>query len=251
MEWDPAHHSISTISIHYYENHATQTAPWTPDLRNCVSHLSVDPNSRCAAFNFGVGNIAIIPFHPVGDDLAMDDLDDGDGGALSRVSIKQANGDAAGHAQPYSSSFVLPLTALDPTLLHPIDLSFLHEYRDPTLGILYSTAARSNNMGFERRDVTIYSVYALDVEGRASTTLQSVPNLPNDLFTVVALPLPVGGALLIGGNELIHIDQGGKPTGIAVNEFAREASSFPMADHASLQMRLEGCRVQKTWPYQW
>ena len=100
-------------------------------------------------------------------------------------------------------------------------------------------------MALERRDVTIYSVYALDIESRASTTLQSVHNLPNDIFAVLALPLPVGGALLIGGNELIHVDQGGKSSGVAVNEFSREASAFPMADNASLQLRLEGCRIQQ------
>ena len=245
IEWDPAQHSISTISLHYYENYASQTAPWTPDLPHCVSHLTIDPNSRCAAFNFAIDNLAIVPFHHVGDDLAMDDVDDLNGEALSRVSTKQANGDSTEHTKPYSPSFVLPLTALEPNLLHPIDITFLHEYRDPTIGILYSTAARSHNMALERRDVTIYSVYALDIESRASTTLQSVHSLPNDIFAVLALPLPVGGALLVGGNELIHVDQAGKSSGVAVNEFAREASAFPMADNASLQLRLEGCRIQQ------
>ena len=245
VEWDPAQHTISTISIHYYENYGSQTAPWTPDLSVSLTHLTVDPNSRCAAFNFAVSNLAIIPFHQSGDDLAMDDDDDMNGEQLSRVPTKQENGDSVEHTKPYFPSFVLPLTAIDPTLLHPLDFSFLHEYRDPTIGILYSTAARSNNMTAEREDVTIYSVYALDIESRASTTLQSVQNLPNDLFAVVALPLPVGGALLVGGNELIHVDQGGKSTAIAVNEFSREASSFPMADNANLQLRLEGCRIQQ------
>ncbi len=245
IEWDPAHHSISTISLHYYENYASQTAPWMPDLSKCVSHLTIDPNSRCAAFNFAIDNLAIIPFHQIGDDLAMDDLDDVNGDPVSRVSTKQTNGDSSEHTKPYSSSFVLPLTALDPSLLHPVDMTFLHEYRDPTIGILYSTAARSQNMALERKDVTIYSVYALDIESRASTTLQSVHDLPNDLFAVLALPLPVGGALLVGGNELIHVDQGGKSTGIGINEFARDASSFAMADNANLELRLEGCRIEQ------
>jgi cleavage and polyadenylation specificity factor subunit 1 len=241
LEWNPSQHNISTISIHYYENHALQAAPWLPDLKYTVSHLTIDPNSRCAAFNFGTSSLAVIPFHQHGDDLAMDDelddLDDGD-----KAPIKNGH-NVDGPTTPYSASFVLPLTAIDPALLHPVDLSFLHEYRDPTIGILYSTAARSNNMSAERKDVTMYSVYALDIEQRASTTLQSVTNLPNDIHSVVALPLPVSGSLLIGGNEIIHIDQGGKATGIAVNEFAREASAFPVTDHSDYRMRLEGCKV--------
>ncbi|OAL38255.1 hypothetical protein AYO20_02314 [Fonsecaea nubica] len=245
VEWDPELHSISTLSIHFYEHHDLQAAPWMPDLADCVSHLTIDPSSRCAAFNFGVSNLAIIPFHQAGDDLAMDDLDDLDGEDKEKPShAEQADGQVQGPQTPYSPSFVLPMTVLDPVLLHPIDIAFLHEYRDPTIGILYSTAARSSNMSAERRDVTIYAVYALDLEQKASTTLQSVQKLPNDLYRIIALPLPVGGALLVGGNELIHIDQGGKSSAVAVNELAREASSFPMADHSEARLKLEGCQVE-------
>ena len=244
VEWDPLEHSISTISIHYYENYVLDSAPWMTDLQHCVSHLTIDPNSRCAAFSFGTTNLAIIPFHTIGDDLAMDDLDDVDEGN-DHSPEKHTNGDSADYTTPYGPSFVHPITALDPALLHPVDLAFLYEYRDPTIGILYSTEARSQDLSFERRDVTLYSVYALDIDQKASTSLQAVQNLPNDLHTVVALPLPVGGSLLLGGNELIHIDQGGKATAIAVNEFAKEASSFPMVDHADLELKLEGCRVEQ------
>lgn len=245
IEWDPALQSISTLSIHYYEHHDLQSAPWQPDLSDCVSRLTIDPSSRCAAFNFGVSNLAIIPFHQIGDDLALDGFDDLDEDDKARRSpVKPADGPSNGLATPYSPSFVLPLTVLDPGLLHPIDMAFLHEYRDPTIGILYSTAARSSNMNPERRDVTIYAVYALDLEQKASTTLQSVQKLPNDLDRIIPLPLPVGGALLVGSNELIHIDQGGKSSAISVNEFAREASSFAMADHSDCRLKLEGCQIE-------
>ncbi|RMD39906.1 hypothetical protein DV735_g5227, partial [Chaetothyriales sp. CBS 134920] len=221
VEWDAAEHSISSISIHYYENY--MSAPWLTDLPHCVSRLTIDPNSRCAAFNFGITNLAIIPFH----------------GAPTQ---QQTNGNTDHHDTPFAPSFVQPITALDPGLLHPVDMAFLYEYRDPTIGILYSTAASCNNLSYERKDVMTFSVYALDIDQKASTALQTVQHLPNDLHQVIALPLPVGGSLLVGGNEVIHIDQSAKPTAIGVNEFARESSAFPMADHASLGLKLEGCR---------
>ncbi|KIX01831.1 uncharacterized protein Z518_09558 [Rhinocladiella mackenziei CBS 650.93] len=245
IDWDPTLHSISTLSIHYYEHHDLPSAPWQPDYAHCVSRLTIDPSSRCAAFNFGVSNLAILPFHQIGDDLAMDDFDDLDDEEKARHSpTKLRDAHPNGHETPFHPSFVLPLTVLDPGLLHPVDMAFLHEYRDPTIGILYSTFARSSNMSPERRDVTIYAVYALDLEQKASTTLQSVSKLPNDLYRVMALPLPVGGALLVGGNELIHIDQGGKSSAIAVNEFARDASSFSMADHSECRLKLENCQIE-------
>lgn len=247
LEWDADLHSISTLSIHYYESLELQSAPWQPDLAECVSHLTIDPSSRCAAYNFGISNLAIIPFHQAGDDLAideLDDLDEHDNDKPLATTHGDGDGQTDGVQNPYSPSFVLPMTALDPGLLHPVDLAFLYEYRDPTIGILYSTAARSSNMSPERRDVTFYAVYALDLEQKASTTLQSVQKLPNDLYRIIPLPLPVGGALLIGGNELIHVDQGGKSSAIAVNEFAKEASSFPMTDLSNARLKLEGCQVE-------
>lgn len=247
IEWDPALHSISTSSIHYYEQDDLQAAPWQADLSDCVSRLTIDPSSRCAAFNFGINQLAIIPFSRTSDDLAMDDDFGTEVTAATsngHSPTKASDGPTDSHDATQQPSFVLPTTALDPGLLHPVDIGFLHEYRDPTIGILYSTAARSINMSYERKDVTIYAVYALDLEQKASTSLQSVQKLPNDLYRIVPLPLPVGGALLIGSNELVHIDQGGKSTAIALNEFARECSAFSMADHSEARVKLEGCQIE-------
>ncbi|KAJ5577799.1 uncharacterized protein N7459_006763 [Penicillium hispanicum] len=249
IEWDPERHSISTISIHYYERDDLTRSPWAPDLSRCGSILSVDPSSRCAVFNFGVRNLAILPFHQAGDDLVMDEYDselDGErpsqitgGGQLEKTK------DNSTYQTPYAASFVLPLTALDPSLLHPVSLAFLYEYREPTFGILYSQIATSNALLHERKDVMFYTVFTLDLEQRASTTLLSVSKLPSDLFKVVALPPPVGGALLIGSNEIVHVDQAGKTNAVGVNEFSRQVSAFSMSDQSDLAFRLEGCVVER------
>lgn len=246
LEWDPDTNGISTLSIHYYESEDLHKCPWAPDISQCISHLAVDPGSRCAAFNFGVSNLAIIPFHQAGDDLVMDDYDpdlDGDRhDATSPTTLP--NGDSSIYKTPYASSFVLPLSALDPGLVYPISVAFLHEYREPTLGILYSSVASSNSLLHERKDVVSYAVFTLDLEQRASTTLLSVARLPNDLHKVFPMPLPVGGVLLVGANELVHVDQGGKTNAVGVNEFARRNSSFSMADNSDRKMRLENCVVE-------
>ncbi|KAL4888118.1 CPSF A subunit region-domain-containing protein [Aspergillus ambiguus] len=251
IEWDPERHGISTISIHYYERDDLTYSPWVPDLSSCGSILDVEPSSRCAVFNFGIRNLAIIPFHQPGDDLVMDDydsdldepkqIDNGEKNGADRETTKES----PAHSTPYASSFVLPLTALDPSILHPISLAFLHEYREPTFGILYSQMATSSALLHERKDAVFYSVFTLDLEQRASTTLLSVPRLPSDLFHVVALPPPVGGSLLIGSNELVHVDQAGKTNAVGVNEFSRQVSAFSMTDQSDLALRLEGCRVER------
>ncbi len=248
VEWDPERFSISTISIHYYEREDILSSPWEPDLEECRSELIVDPSSRCAVLKFGARNLAIIPFHQVGDDLVMDDYDlDIDGEQPERkVSVsKNVSDDVKTQKTPYAASFVLSLLALDPSLSHPIHLAFLNEYREPTFGVLYSQVASSSGLLHERQDNVSYAVYTLDLEQRASTTLLSVNNLPYDLFAVIPLSRRIGGNLLVGGNEIIHVDQSGKSNGIAVNEFARQSTSFSLADQSDLCMRLENCVVKE------
>ncbi len=245
VEWDPEAHGIATISIHYYEGDELLGAPWDADLAGCQSYLTVDPSSRCAALKFGTRNLAILPFRQVGDDLVEDDYNPDLEEAMKDVLAQEKDDDGDGDSSktPYGSSFVLPVTALDPNLTHTIHLAFLHEYREPTFGILSSSKAPSTALLYERKDVITYTVFMLDLEQRASTTLLSVPNLPYDLFEVVPMPAPVGGALLVGGNEFVHVDQAGKTNALAVNEFARKGSSFPMTDQSDLALRLEGCVV--------
>lgn len=240
VEWDPETFNLNTISIHYYENPDLAGAPWSADLKDTYNFLAADPSSRCAALKFGVHNLAILPFRQR--DLAEDDYDSDLEGARE----EKAGGvdGASGHQTPYQSSFVLPLTHLDPTLTHPVHLAFLHEYREPTFGIVASSRATASSLLTQRKDILTYTVFTLDIEQKASTTLLSVQGLPYDISKVVPLPLPIGGALLVGGNEIIHVDQAGKTNGVAVNELTKTCTSFPLSDQSDLALRLEGCTVE-------
>jgi cleavage and polyadenylation specificity factor subunit 1 len=252
IEWDPENYRISTISIHYYEGENVIHEPFGPGLGESETILTVDPSSRCAALRFGSRHLAILPFRQLGDDL-MEGGEDGFDAEMDiappSATLKRTqaglNEVAASEAKqtPYTASFVLPLTALDPSLTHPVDLAFLHEYREPTFGILSAPVQTSTSLLGERKDVLSYTVFTLDLEQRASTNLISAPNLPSDLWKVVPLPLPVGGALLVGTNELVHVDQSGKTIAVAVNEFAKESSNLNMIDQSDLKLKLEGCNV--------
>lgn len=247
VEWDLERPGLSTISIHYYEQEDLQGGPWAPRLSDCVNYLTADPGSRCAALKFGTRNLAILPFKQGDDDIQMDEWDEELDGPrpANRSPTKAVNGESGKQETPYGSSFVLKLPTLDPNLLHPIHLAFLYEYREPTFGILSSTLSPSSSLLFERRDHVTYTVFTLDLHQKASTTILSVGGLPYDLCTIVPVPAPVGGALLVGVNEFIHIDQGGKANGVGVNMFAKQTTSFGLVDQSHLNMRLEGCKVEQ------
>ncbi|ROT39981.1 cft-1 [Sodiomyces alkalinus F11] len=266
VQWDPERNGIEDISIHYYEKDEWQGAPTDGPLRFHGSQLQTDPQSRCAALKFGLRKIAFLPFRQTDEDIDMGDWDeDVDGPRPEKESSASVGANGSGNNAnnsnnnnnnnsssssssnavppvPYTSSFVLSLPRLDPDLLHPVHFSFLHEYREPTFGIISSTSRRSNvrRLG----DHFSYKVFTIDLHQKASTAILSVNNLPQTLFQIIPLPHPIGGALLVGSNELIHIDQSGKANGVAVNPFAKEMTQFPLADQADLQLRLEHCSVE-------
>lgn len=275
LEWDPVINNITTISLHYYEREEF----WPPIVPEGLSTILVaDPGSRCAALSFAGDMVAILPFRQREDeDLSLGNVDgvgghdlhmaegeddDWDPSAPDKIPEEAVDSEMAGVAdkakdataaakiaaadRPYHSSFVLPVSRLDDAIAHVISLTFLHEYREPTFGILY--APRRTWAGLlaaeGRKDTVSYIVITLDLEQRASTPILSVSGLPYDIFKVVALAPPIGGSLLIGGNELIHLDQAGKTTGVAVNPFARRSTNFAgLADQSDLCLELEGSEV--------
>jgi cleavage and polyadenylation specificity factor subunit 1 len=243
VHWDPSRLTVSTTSIHYYEQDELQGSPWAAPLNDYVSFLVADPGSRCAALKFGARNLAILPFKQPDEDIDMDDWDEELDGPRPAKDLSSAvvSGTSNIEETPYSPSFVLRLSNLDSTLLFPVHLAFLHEYREPTFGILSSTQSSSHSLG--RKDHFSYTVFTLDLQQKASTTILSVGGLPQDLFRVVPLQAPVGGALLVGANELIHIDQSGKPNGVAVNPLTKQATSFGLVDQSSLNLQLERCVI--------
>ncbi|KAI5366520.1 Putative cleavage/polyadenylation specificity factor, A subunit [Septoria linicola] len=244
IEWDQENFRISTVSLHFYEGDNVVVPPFGPSLGECESILTIDPSSRCAALKFGARQLAILPFRQFGDELAAEEEGEFDTEpTLKRTeSIAHVNGET--EQTPYKASFTLALTALDPSVSHAVHLAFLHEYREPTFGILSATVEPSYSLIEERKDILTYTVLTLDLEQRASTNLISVPKLPSTLWKVMPLPLPIGGALLIGTNELVHVDQSGKANATAVNEFAKVESDFGMADQSHLNLKLEDCRIE-------
>jgi cleavage and polyadenylation specificity factor subunit 1 len=246
-EWDPTTHSLETISIHYYEQEDLQGAPWDAPLSEYPTNLTADPGSRCAALSFGHRSLAILPFLQADGDIDMDDWDedlDGPRPIKERSAAALKNG-TSNHVEdtPYSASFVLRLPALDHNLLHPVHLAFLHEYKEPTFGIISSNMYRTHQP-IGRKDHFTYNVFTLDLQQKASTIILSVTGLPQDLFRVVPLPAPIGGALLVGCNELIHIDQSGRSNGVAVNTFTRQMTDFSLGDQSDLELKLEHCVIE-------
>jgi len=249
VQWNPDTHTIIDTSVHFYENE--DGSSFDLPLSEYETVLQADPGSRCAAMKFGLRSLAILPFKQASADIEMDDWDvDLDGPRPAKEAPPEASDKATTNGvikeTPYTESFVLRFPQLDPKLLFPEHFAFLYEYREPTFGILSSTQQEAYFLS--RKDHMSYKVFTLDLHQRASTTILAVDNLPDDVHRVIPLPAPVGGALLVGDNELIHIDQSGRANGVGVNPFAKICTAFPLADQSSLHLQLEHCVIEQLAP---
>ncbi|KAK9246829.1 CPSF A subunit region-domain-containing protein [Lipomyces tetrasporus] len=226
LTWDCARNAVTTVSLHYYEKQRV-TALVNTDSAENASFLRADVSGSCACLKFGKDIFAFLPF-------TRDDVDDiFDAAATNDVSEKK---------KTFYPSFVVQAARLDEDIFNVIDTTFLYEYREPTLAILYQPRRTWTGLIEQQKDTVSLIVVALDLVQRASTSILSISNLPYDIVAALALPAPIGGSLLFGANELLHVDNSGRTVGVAVNSAAFEASAFDFVDRSFLELRLEGAK---------
>ena len=91
----------------------------------------------------------------------------------------------------------------------------------------------------QTKDNVIFSVLSLDMQTRLTTTVLQIENLPYDLEKNHCAPSPLNGSLLIGCNELLHVDTGGITRRIAVNQYTRRHNRFAQKLRRPNKLRLE------------
>ena len=204
------------MSIHFYEKESHKC----PFTNASPPHLLKDHNTRCLILRYYSDMYAILPIRQPDDEI--DDTLDSDSERL------------------YYPSFVVKSSRLEETIAHVLDEAFLYEYREPTLAILYSGTRTATGLLEHRKDTVSLLVVNLDLQQRASTTIFSIHGLPFDCFRVLPLPQPVGGLLVLGANEVIHVDQAGRYICVGVNIYAKKTTSFPMTLRPELKLCFVG-----------
>lgn len=265
IKWDHKLHSIQTVSLHYYENVIQNTT--FEKLK--LTSLIVEPRNSCLCLRYK-NLLVFLPFKKIQDeedDDGYNDEDDEDdsmtgaNGGVNGRSNGSVNGglnsskddvqlnDLTKLAQlndVFGSSFAVNGQNLDSRIGTIIDANFLHNYRQPTIGILcLIDQVWAGNLFFKKDNIS-YLVLSLDLNTKNSTTVLKVDHLPYDVDRLVPLPKPLNGSLLLGANEIIHIDNGGIVRKIAVNQFATDITNNHhknFVDNTELNLKLENCSV--------
>ncbi|KAL2918252.1 mRNA cleavage and polyadenylation factor subunit [Polyrhizophydium stewartii] len=208
IEFSQASQRLTTVSLHYFEREEYKREPSTdrppPEIR-------VDPQGRCAAMRFYGDKLAILPFRQEGALAATDPSD-------------------PSSKYPFLPSFVMPFTDIDPSVRNVIDFTFLFGYFEPVLAIMYQQRQTWTGRLSLRKDTVSVVVVSLDIIQKKYPVLYRIDGLPYNCTTLLPVPSPLGGIVILSHNAIIHADQVHSP-GIAciVNGyFDHEASLMPM-----------------------
>lgn len=229
ISWDQASHALSTVSLHYYEKEL-ESSPFLD--RTFTSMLRVDPHGACASLAIQQDSIAFLPF------VQRDALDDAPEAASVTV-----NGQQSQLPPLYLPSFILSASSLNEGISNIIDFTFLYEYREPTIAIIYEPTRTWAGLIPEHKDSVKYLVLSLDLQQHSSTAIVSAQGLPYEVRRLVSVKEPIGGCLLVGVNELIHIDSQGRQHGVSVRKFSTLVTENKFVDQSSLDLELEGCQI--------
>ncbi|WPK24037.1 hypothetical protein PUMCH_001291 [Australozyma saopauloensis] len=240
IKWNPYKHNIATVSLHYYE-HVLQNLTYETVYE---SSLTVSP-SQNSVFCLRRNNmLVLLPFNRVEEEI--DGEEDGHAKSMDVVEGEKKDEDRErGQVPLFGSSTVVDIETVDPTVGEIIDFQFLHNYRDPTLAIVSHRKSTWAGVLPKEKDTVLFTVLSLDVQTASTTTILQIENLPYDIHKVVPLPSPLSGSLLLGCNEIIHVDNSGITRRIALNSYTTDITSSikSFQDQTDLDIKLENCTV--------
>ncbi|RKP26676.1 CPSF A subunit region-domain-containing protein [Syncephalis pseudoplumigaleata] len=226
LEWCPDTHTLVTVSIHHYENDAYRREFLDNPL---PLQIVVEPNHRCAVMSIYGTHLAILPFRQ---DMNMH------GGTSASASSSSK--------WPYSASWVVPLADIIPDMRNLLALSFLNNFYEPTLSLLYESGETWAGRLTDKKDTCEMVVVSVDLINRKFPVIYRREHLPYDAHSIVSVPAPVGGSLVLANASIIYVDQGTPGVGMALNEYTAEVTAFPHMNTVMatrLNIGLDGARV--------
>lgn len=80
-----------------------------------------------------------------------------------------------------------------------------------------------------RLDTCSMVAVSLNTQQRVHPVIWSLNSLPFDCWQLLPVPKPLGGAIIVGVNAVIYVNQSVPPYGVAVNSIADHCTNFPLS----------------------
>eukprot|EP00743_Colponemidia_sp_Colp-15_P008724 GILK01009501.1.p1 GENE.GILK01009501.1~~GILK01009501.1.p1 ORF type:complete len:1435 (-),score=334.89 GILK01009501.1:198-4025(-) len=102
-----------------------------------------------------------------------------------------------------------------------LDMQFLHGYFEPTLLILHEKKPTwTGRLAITQNSCSI-TVISVNLSSRSHPVIWFWDHLPHDIQSIIPMPSPIGGVVLITANRILHFNETGHFS-LAVNEFGSE-----------------------------
>lgn len=204
VDFDNKSNDLKTVSLHYMEDEFLKEGCV---VFNSQPILKVD--KRCCAVLFYDYKLCIIPFRH------QEDYD------LDVSSIKDKKSDV-----PVQQQIIIDLKELG--FQNIKDYCFLYGYNEPTLLILHETEKTCSSRIYLKRNTCTLSAISLDLNRKHYPIIWSVKSLPHSCYQLIPLKDPIGGALVVGFETVLHVNQ--KITyGLSFNDFSKiEETNLPI-----------------------
>lgn len=221
IRWDEKNYTIQTVSLHYYET-AMESVSF--ESLSGPTSLIVEPSLfSCSIMRFK-NILAVLPLQ------GLPDEEDEEINSSSSL---------------FDNSYLLHGSALDPSIGTIVDCDFLHSYLEPTIAVISRKAYAWAGTLPKVKDNVQFIVLTLDLLAKSTVLIFKIDNLPYDIDRIIPLSSPLNGSLLLGCNEIIHIDNGGITRRIAVNKYTESITSSIKSyiDQTDLDLKLENCSI--------
>ncbi|KAL5112984.1 Cleavage and polyadenylation specificity factor subunit 1 [Taenia crassiceps] len=237
LTFDVHTYEFKTRSLHTYEQSALKGGRLQftrPPL------LRVDPLQRCAVMLVYDRLLAVLPFRRV--DAFTSPLQSIDQYAAPPVdSAWQGKANA-----PVLSTFTTYLsTSTGEPINHVVDMQFLFGFYEPTLLVLYEPSGTWTGRVSARRDTCCIVALSLNLQERTNPIIWFQELLPYDCHTVLPIPMPIGGVVILATNSIIYLKQTLPSRGLPLNYYTKASTNFPFRQDVPPcgPLSLDGCRA--------
>lgn len=193
IDFDMATHSIVNRSLQQYEDKKYEIA----GNLSAFPLVRVDPLNRCAAWLVYDKQLVVFPMHKAADFQAKDEGHGAAWGALDCFTINLANISVA----------------------NVKDMVFLDGYDDPSLLILHEKKYTCPGRYAVLENTVAVTSLSLNLPLGSSSVIASFDSLPHSSFSLLAIPTPIGGAVIFSSNLCFHFNNQTVDNGLSVNEF--------------------------------
>ncbi|KDN41440.1 hypothetical protein K437DRAFT_258287 [Tilletiaria anomala UBC 951] len=258
LEFSLSLQDLTVLSIHTYERLPELSLYPSGLPLNFQPVLRTDPLNRCAGLSMPGDALAILPFAGTGEDelgflgelWGEDELYGTKSGPSSR-SDSGVNWEKE-RELPYNPSFVVRLSQLGGKsgavgaagvgsgIRNVRDFAFLPGFQKPTLAVLFEPRPTCTGLLNESKDT--YSLFLLTLDlssglsslasGATSSTsspltlISARDSLPYDSLYLVPCPESIGGTVIVTTTAIVHVDQSGQVTGLAVSRWWNRLSEL-------------------------